>query len=75
MKIDICNHAILSPYMQVPYKYADKFAIEKTIRCKRPTLTRYEARLCKFKPIEDKIKVLSAIVPHLEEIVDKIMEV
>ncbi len=68
MKIDIFTHVMLPRYKQAFYKYADKFATEKAVQDKRPTLTDNETRLGKLDGYEDLVQVLSTTMPPIEEI-------
>jgi aminocarboxymuconate-semialdehyde decarboxylase len=69
MKIDIFTHVMLPKYKQAIYKYADKFATEKAVQDKRPTLTDREARLRTLGEFDDVVQVLSTTMPPLEETV------
>jgi predicted TIM-barrel fold metal-dependent hydrolase len=69
MKIDIFTHVMLKRYKQAIYKYADKFATEKAVQDKRPTLTDNGARLGKLDGYEDLVQILSTAMPPIEEIV------
>jgi uncharacterized protein len=69
MKIDIFTHVMPKRYKQALYKYADRFATEKAVQDKRPTLTDNEGRLGKLDGYEDLVQILSAAMPPVEEIV------
>ena len=69
MKIDIFTHVMPKRYKQALYKYADRFATEKAVQDKRPTLTDNEARLSKFDGYDDLVQILSTAMPPVEEIV------
>jgi predicted TIM-barrel fold metal-dependent hydrolase len=69
MKIDIFTHVMLKKYRQALYKYANKFATEKAVQDRRPTLTDNEARLGKLDGYEDLVQILSTTMPPIEEIV------
>ena len=69
MKIDIFTHVMPKRYKQALYKYADKFATEKAVQDKRPTLTDNDARLGKLDGYEDLVQIVSTAMPPIEEIV------
>ncbi len=69
MKIDIFTHVMPKKYKQALYKYADKFATEKAVQDRRPTLTDLELRSTKFEGYDDLVQVLSTTMPPVEEIV------
>ena len=69
MKIDIFTHVMPEKYKQRIYRYADRFATEKAVQDKRPTLTDNDARLRKLDGHPDLVQILSTTMPPVEEIV------
>jgi aminocarboxymuconate-semialdehyde decarboxylase len=69
MKIDIFTHVMPDRYKKALYKYADKFATEKKVQDRRPTLTDHEARLRILNEFDGVVQVLSVTMPPVEEVV------
>jgi len=69
MKIDIFTHVMPERYKKALYRHAEKFATEKKVQDKRPTLTDNEARLRILEEHEGLVQVLSVTMPPVEEVV------